>query len=58
MFHLLPVAALEVSLTDPPEQKESGPLLLITGVEGKLLTDTTAGIDVDDIQEPTICRTL
>ena len=50
MFQLFPEAALDVSVTEPPEQKVSGPPGVITGV-GKLATTvTTIGVETAEVQ--------
>lgn len=57
VFHLLPIASLDVSITDPPEQKESEPLLLTKGVVSDWLTATTAALDIAELHKPNTCNT-
>ena len=46
----------DVNVTDPPEQKVVGPLLLITGMEGRGFTFTSTGVDVEE-QPPLVTVT-
>lgn len=46
----------DVNVTDPPEQKVVGPLLLITGMEGRGFTLTSTGLDVEE-QPPLVTVT-
>ena len=47
--HWLPVALLEVSVTLPPGQKESGPLALIVGVGIEVEIVTVIAEDVTEV---------
>jgi hypothetical protein len=51
------VAALEVNVTLPPEQKVKGPLAEIVGAEGVELTVTIVGVDVTE-QAPELTETV
>ena len=46
VLQVLPDVALDVSVTLPPEQKLSGPLAVITGFAGAVITLTVAGLEV------------
>ena len=53
--HVFPEAALEVRVTEPPEQKVVGPLVVIVGVGGFGLTVTVVVADVAvQPAEPTV----
>ena len=50
MYHWLPDAALEVSVTDPPAQNVVGPPGVIVGVGGAGLTVTVTGDEAAEVQ--------
>jgi hypothetical protein len=52
VLHKLPVAVEDVSVTEPPEQNEVGPLGVIVGV-GTVFTVTTVGADTALVQPET-----
>lgn len=55
---VLPVAAEEVSTTDPPEQKVVAPPAEIVGVAGRGFTVTTVATEVADVQLPLVTETV
>ena len=48
VLHVLPVAELDVKVTDPPLHNVVGPLAVIVGVAGDELTVTVVPADVDE----------
>jgi hypothetical protein len=49
LLQMFPFGALETRVTFPPAQNVVGPLGVIKGVEGTLLTVTTTGVDVAEL---------
>ena len=54
---MLPVALLDIKVTEPPTQKLVGPLLLIVGVGGALFTIIVVGFEVA-VQVPSVTDTV
>ena len=56
--HALPEAALELKVTDPPEQKEVGPLGVMVGAAGVAFTVTVTGAEASEAQPPDVAVTV
>jgi hypothetical protein len=58
LLQLLPEAALEVSVTLPPEQMVVDPLGVMVGVGGMGFTVTTTGVETAEVQPAAISTTV
>jgi hypothetical protein len=58
LLQTLPEALLEDNVTLPPEQMETAPLGLITGVDGNGFTVTTTGVETAEVQPAAISTTV
>jgi xanthosine utilization system XapX-like protein len=54
----LPEAALELRVTEPPEQKVVGPLGVMVGVAGVAFTVTVTGAEAGEVQPPDVVVTV
>ena len=57
LLQVLPVAALDVSVTLPPSQKVVAPDVLTVGVAGTGFTVTVTGVEAADWQLPFVTYT-
>ena len=58
VLHRLPVAELEVNVTEPPEQNVVEPLTVMVGMLGVEPTETVVTLLIVEVQMPLIARTV